>query len=287
MEETCPYCRHVVSLPPKDANRAVRCGNCGATLPRPEARFAGVVPAAASLPSKPLSAAFAMPSQPDGLGVASLILGMVFFIPVLTQVLAIALGAASLLRRLAAHPRRAQSTAAWVGVVLGVFFLLVWAYLGMRLIALRRTVVTMPMPPYIATPYTSAAGVDIDLQAESQAMHRALDRVSVAIRRYRNDYRHWPHRTEDLASLYLPDSVAVLLVPRGAQAVPQLWMVSGLDPDADPPDRIVAYSVQVQYDLEGKTLSAPHRWVLRLDGRIELVPADEVDRTVPGSSENP
>jgi len=228
-----------------------------------------------------------MPSQPDGLGVASLILGMVFFIPVLTQVLAIALGAASLLRRLAAHPRRAQSTAAWVGVVLGVFFLLVWAYLGMRLIALRRTVVPMPMPPYIATPYTSAAGVDIDLQAESQAMHRALDRVSVAIRRYRNDYRHWPHRTEDLASLYLPDSVAVLLVPRGAQAVPQLWMVSGLDPDADPPDRIVAYSVQVQYDLEGKTLSAPHRWVLRLDGRIELVPADEVDRTVPGSSENP
>ncbi len=228
-----------------------------------------------------------MPLQPDGLGVASLILGMVFFVPVLTQVLAIALGAAALLRRPSAHPLRERSTAAWVGLILGVFFLLVWVYLGLRLITLSQTVITMPMTPYIAMPYTGTTGGDLDLQVQSQALHGALDQVSAAVRRYRNDYRRWPRRTEDLASLYLPDSVGELLAPKGPKSAPQLWMAPGVDPDADPPDRIVAYSVQVHYDLEGERLSAPHRWVLRLDGRIELAPADEVDRAVPGSSESP
>lgn len=287
MEETCPYCRHVVSLPPQEGDRAVRCDNCGATLPRPEARFAGAVPAATPLPPQPLSAAFAMQPPPDGLGVASLILGMVFFVPVVTQVLAIALGAAALLRRPTAQSGRGRSTAAWAGLILGVFFLLIWVYLGLRLITLSRTVVTMPMTSYMATPYTGAADGEVDLQVESQAMYTALDQVSAAIRRYRNDYRHWPHRTEDLASMYLPASVGVLLIPQGPKSAPRLWMVPGVDPDADSPDRIVAYSVRVRYGREAGPLSVPHRWVLRLDGRIELVPADEVDRAVPGAWGSP
>jgi hypothetical protein len=276
MELTCPHCRHVVDAAPGAS--VSKCSNCGALLPAP-----GSDPSPTSVPSDtPLRPP---PSTADGLAIASLVFGLLFFVPVLTQVLAIAFGLGALLRRRLEGRRRAGL--AWVGLLLGLFLLFGWIYVFVR--AAWAGSVTPAGVGYASLGYSRYAAVDADEAAldELQAMTSVLGALYPAIEAYRRDFGAWPASLEVLTPVYLSAATAEAARKKALSGDEScITLQADVDPARDPPDRVIAYSAPVHVDDAGERLAKPHRWVLRLNGTTSFVPSDEVDAVI-GSSASP
>ncbi|UCG17468.1 MAG: DUF4190 domain-containing protein [Phycisphaerales bacterium] len=260
----------------------MRCGNCGAVVPPPESITPRASPAGVSV-----STALPTTSSADGLAVAALILGMLFFVPVVTQVLAITLGIIALLRRPGDRPGRGGSRTAWAGLLLGCVFLAGWSWLLILVVSTVTRGFAARPGGVVGVGYGRAyRPVDAASEAameESIAARACLEALFSAARAYHLDYRAWPENVDVLTPIYLSEEMGdTARRQSGAAQELMITMVAGVDPARDPPDRIIAYSAQVRHDLVGEGLARPHRWVLRLNGRVTLVPADDVNNSPGG-----
>ena len=88
----------------------------------------------------------------------------------------------------------------------------------------------------------------------------------------------WPDDLGELAPTYLSQALLDRMDPDGAPGPNRLIvLVADVDPRADPPERIAAYSVQVTCDPTGESFRNARRWVLLLNGQIEIRDAVAVE----------
>ncbi|MCP4248620.1 MAG: hypothetical protein GY778_16360 [bacterium] len=272
MSLTCPSCRHNVEAPADPGGGTVKCGNCGAAVPVTPP----VVPAvSAGVPIAPVQ-----PEAPasGGAALASLVLSLVFFIPFVTQVLALGFGLYALMRK---APDGRRPRAAWAGVILAVTVGMGWVLL-MGSFAFR----SGAGGGYVAVPYAGPGygrgGVSVAAQADigrRDQAHSALERIGHAVAAYRRDMGRWPEQISELSPTYLSTHVLDEIDPdRTPSANRLLTLLGDVDPHNDPPERIVCYSVRLVYDDLGEALRRPHRLVLRLNGDIEALEAEVVEQ---------
>lgn len=264
MDLTCPQCRHTVSVSAPVTGGSTRCQNCGASIYLPEGHEAG---SAGPPPDRRAGTAVRQPPG-YGAGIASLVCGLIFFVPLVTQALAVGLGVYALIRLRGAEGRRAP---AWAGLILGLIVGVGWSLLlAFSLSAWGRS-------GYTATSYVTLA----DSVGQGKRLDRirtGLERISYALSAYRRDMGRWPSDPEQLVPTYLAEAVLDQVDPDRSPTNKRLiTFVPGVDPLADPPDRIVAYSVPVQSDEFGERLASPQRWVLLLNGQIKALDAAEVE----------
>lgn len=272
MELTCPHCRHVVGATP--GAPTIKCSNCGARLPRPGAEPApGTGPAPTVGPPEVLPQP--PPSRADGLAIASLIFGLLFCVPVVAQVLAIAFGLGALLRR---RPEgRRHTSLAWVGLVLGVIVLFAWVYFVR---AAWMGAVSSTGTGYVGLGYSPYGTTNTDDAAfdEIQTMTSVLGVLDNAIKAYRRDFGAWPANLDVLSPVYLSAELAAAAQEKALSGHEnRITLRTDVDPLHDPPDRVVAHSAPVHVNSAGEKLAKPHRWVLRLNGETSFVPSDEVE----------
>jgi prepilin-type processing-associated H-X9-DG protein len=128
---SCPHCGQVYSMTPDRAGQTVQCTQCrqvfvvGAGAPPPPQMAQGYYQQAMA------------PTQPNGMAVASLILGLVFFCSPISSILAIVFGILGLKKT--KDPNVGGSGMAIAGIVLGGIFLLgSFASIGVLLPSLNR-----------------------------------------------------------------------------------------------------------------------------------------------------
>ena len=264
MDLTCPQCRHTISVPVSAGDRPVKCQNCGARVDLPESGE----PEPVAPPTDPRTYMPAPAPPGYGAAIASLVCALIFFVPLVTQALAVGLGVYALIRLRGAEGRRAP---AWAGLILGLIVGVGWSLLlAFSLSAWGRS-------GYTATSYVTLA----DSVGQGKRLDRirtGLERISYALSAYRRDMGRWPSDPEQLVPTYLAEAVLDQVDPDRSPTNKRLiTFVPGVDPLADPPDRIVAYSVPVQSDEFGERLASPQRWVLLLNGQTKALDAAEVE----------
>ena len=274
MALTCPSCRHPVEAPTDAGTAQVKCRNCGAWVQRTQLE--------ADLAAVPLAVAVQPPHTPmtpaSGAAIASLICSLIFFIPLVTQALGLGFGIYALVRRSRDGRRPA---AAWAGVVLSLAVGLGWLLLLVNFSAMVGGRATWT--PY-AGPYAGYGGGRNWSEADKQARRRqrieaSLERIGEAVAAYRRDMARWPQRLDDLLPTYLSAKILNDIDPdRAATDKRLVTFLADVDPVNDPPDRIVAYSVEMKYDNFGRELSPPQRCVLRLNGQVEDLDTSVVEQ---------
>jgi len=279
MAMLCPKCRHPVHEPEIGSSRP-RCPNCGHRL-SPDIGPAAAVPGVPAAPPGPVPA-----GASEGWAVASLVCGLVFFVPVVSQILAIVFGAVAL-RRL--HRRPGQSTArvmAVIGMTCGLLAGLMWGWIGITFYPFFRTgpVATVPATPGpVALGYASYTGVANAPQNRSGRVTEAkakMKEVLQGLTEYRQDHRRWPQTLDDLIPTYLETATLHLenFDVFGRQTKPVAdteGLVRYVRPPSDVPEsekkRILLYSMRFEYDDEGQQVESAKRWVVWTNGRIELM----------------
>ncbi|MHC4064060.1 MAG: DUF4190 domain-containing protein [Planctomycetota bacterium] len=268
MAWTCPSCRHPVEPPAEADAQRVKCGNCGAWVPLTPVT-APPVPAPVA---QPLVAS--RPPQ-SGSAIAALVCSLIFFIPLVTQALAVGFGVFALVRK---SPDGRRPAAAWAGVILGLLVGLGWTVL---LINVSKMVTGggMAITPYATTQYGGYGSWGTDSQMRRrQKVVSALERIGQATTAYRRDMGRWPERMDLLVPTYLAMKVLDDVDPDRAATDKRLvtWLAD-VDPNRDAPDSIVAYSVRIKHNDFGERLQQPERCVLRLNGQVEALPASIVE----------
>ena len=270
MDLTCPQCRHTVSVSAPVTGGSTRCQNCGASIYLPEGHEAG---SAGPPPDRRAGTAVRQPPG-YGAGIASLVCGLIFFVPLVTQALAVGLGVYALIRLRGAEGRRAP---AWAGLILGLSVGAGWSLL--LAFSLARWA---PLGGGRGYGYVSSGSVSAQ-EEESQA--RRLERIQDGLRRigpalsaYRRDMGKWPGELDQLVPTYLTRPALDRIDPDRAPTDKRLvTFVPGLDPLNDPPERIVAYSVPVTPAWDESGQEPPEQcWVLLLNGQIKAVEADKL-----------
>lgn len=273
IEVTCPSCRHIVSV---EAGAKRKCPNCGdlvwslppasATPPTTPAAVPRPIAPPTEAPSPGATATFVTaPAFVDtaranttvsSTATAALVCGLLFFIPGITQLLAIGLGLFAIAKR----RDNQRVAAAWVGLLMGLVTLAGWVLMFSFATSLTPGVMRWAVPPP-TTPTDDTAGERVAKLAGE------LERLGVKITAYRRDYRKWPPAMEALVGRYLPDAY---VLPK------EILFRPPVNPENTPGDWVVAYSVELLYDQDGERLSSPHRLVLRLSGRVDLVKREEL-----------
>jgi len=209
------------------------------------------------------------PRHGDGLAVASLVCGLACFVPVVTQLLAVVFGLAALLR-----PRRRQRRPALAiaGLILGMLVGFGWVML------LTVSSVATVTGGGVVTGYGGAADSPADEAALNDHLQSALRHLGHALAAYRRDLDRWPPHLDALVPTYLSATHLEELDPDRAPTGRRLvTLVADVRFREDPPTAIVAYTVPVTCDEFGEPLSAPHRWVLRLNGEVLRMASNRVD----------
>ena len=283
MALTCPSCRHPVEPSAEDGAQRIRCGNCGAWVPvAPVATPPDTTPAAAvAVAVAPLAQPYQPSASPQSAtGIASLVCSLIFFVPLVTQALGLGFGVYALVRK---APDGRRPPAAWAGVLLSLLIGTGWTLLLVnfsRIVAGSGGVVT----PYAGTPYGygGSDGSQADMQARRrQTIESGLERIGQALAAYRRDMRRWPQQLDALAPTYLSKKVLDDLDPdRGPTANRLVTFLADVDPAADPPEDVVAYSVRIEYDDFRGRLEQPQRFVLRLNGQVEALKATAVEESL-------
>jgi hypothetical protein len=207
------------------------------------------------------------------LAIASLVCALLFFLPLVTQILAVCFGALALVRMGKSGGRRGLAI---VGITLGLLLGAGWGALLSGLGAWQPGGGGMATG-YIGTGYYGSP--DQDRQAErSELIKSGLESISHAVSAYRRDMGRWPEDLGELVPTYLSQALLDRVDPDGApEPMRLIVLVADVDPRADRPDRIVAYSVPVTCDHTGKSFGSPRRWVLLLNGQIEIRDAVAVE----------
>jgi hypothetical protein len=200
--------------------------------------------------------------------VVALVCGLLVFVPVATQVVAILAGLYAILR-----PRKAGERVrlAWIGLVLGSAMLCVW----IPLINWFVSAVSTSRP--FAWPSPRVALED-DAWADAAALRTEMERIHAAAVAYHRDYQRWPEGVDELVGKSLPAS----FVPSAEltyRPVPQSQSLSH--------KWILIVSKPVPYDSDGEPLAVEHRFVLTLGGKIELLPVETARELLASQPENP
>lgn len=265
MTSTCPSCRHVLEGP---EGLTLKCPNCGerVTLKGAEPAVAAG-PAPAPVPPVPKPAVALAPAEQLAgptvrpASTVALVLSLLFFIPLLTQVAAVVVGLVAVCRRRQEHERVA---AAWVGIVLAVVVLAVWVFVVQTAWVRAR----MFTPGGFVFPGSYGEENSADPVLDTGQLAEQLERVQRAAWAYRRDFASWPLRVDSLIGHSLP---------RGFRFCRRLEYRPPPEEGEVPADWVLALSEVVSMDREGKALPGPRKLILRLDGRIELVTPEEAE----------
>jgi len=267
---TCPSCHHPIEVSGIPAAGEIRCGNCGGLVPT--AAPADVPALGAALSSSPF------PPPRNAAAVGSLVCGLLFFIPLLTQALGLLLAVIALVRSAVAGRR--PHPAAWAGLLLCLALGIGWGALLVSIFAGTRTVAvsTTPYGSISYGPSTPYGAGDDPSAGCGEQFSSAMERIGAALTAYQRDMSTWPTGLDELVPTYLAGSVADAVDPERASGPKRLvTMVPGVAPHTDPPDRVVAYSERCERDITGQRLPRPTRWVLRLNGTAEPLDAARVE----------
>lgn len=260
-----------------EPGQSAKCGNCGDLVraPRrgvPTDRSPAVGPKALGEPVPPAKAppavgvpAGAPPPPTVGLpigpvtraaSIVAFVSGLLFFIPFVTQVLAICAGVYAI-----ARPRRPNERVvlAWIGMAVALVALPAWLYVGNLFVTAARTA-TFTM----GRPYRPIAEEPWEM---TSALVEQMKRIHRGASAYRRDFGKWPSDVDVLVGRSLP---------RGFR------MPAGLTYRPVPPSEQRSYSWvliisdEVEVGPDGELLGQPHRLICRLSGKVELLPAPEV-----------
>ena len=260
-----------------EPGQSAKCGNCGDRVraprpgvptdrppppgPKPEG---GPVPAPTAPPAAGVPAGtYLAPTVAEPAGavtraasIVAFVFGLLFFIPFVTQVLALCTGVYAI-----ARPRRPNERVvlAWIGMAVALVALPGWLYVGKLFLTAARTA-TFTMPP----PYRP-------IQEESWEMASALEEQMKRIHRgasaYRRDFGEWPPDVDVLVGRSLP---------RGFKMPGRLTYRPVPPSEQRSYSWVLIVSDEVRAGPDGELLGRPHRLVCRLGGKVELLPAPEV-----------
>jgi len=128
---------------------------------------------------------------------------------------------------------------------------------------------------------------------QTGTLAKHMERIHSAARAYRRDYSEWPASIDPLVGVSLPSGykMPTELAYRPPPALPPTssdlrptssgssLTSSDRLPASDPLlDWVLVVSEAVDYDRDGNRLAEPHRLILRLGGKMELLPADAVNK---------
>jgi len=214
-------------------------------------------------PTEPATTSFGVPvapsaeaTPPNTAAIVSFVFGLLFFIPFVTQVIALVVGCYALTTR----KERQRVALAWAGITLAGLALLIWTGIFRFATTSVRTTFTIS-----GAPYTSSEEPEDWQRAET--LSATVERIQRAAIAYHRDFGAWPQSLEALAGHGLPPGFGV---PDGItyRAVPA---------DGDTRrDWALVVSGEISVDRHGNRLPKPHRLVARLDGGIDLLPVDAV-----------
>ncbi|MHC5112025.1 MAG: hypothetical protein ACYTHJ_19350 [Planctomycetota bacterium] len=192
--------------------------------------------------------------------IVALILGLLVFIPVAPQVVAIAIGLFAVVRRRLPGER---VSLAWIGLLIASLALAGWLYLFFVVRAARVTTAVTATPTWAPVATTPT---------EYEAMERvgvwvdAMHRVQVAAGRYHRDYKRWPQSLDDLRGKSLPPKFEL---PEGLTFL----RVAADETDLSCP---LVESDPSNWNEDGEQVSPPVRLIIPLQGDIsEVVVAPE------------
>lgn len=266
MQVICPSCRHVVEL---GEGESAKCPNCGDTVNVPRFAGGGSVsspasgPQAAAAVERPGAWAEADPEIPApsvtrAAQVVAFMGGLLFCIPFVPQVLGICAALFALMRP---RLRNERVGLAWAGLVLSAVALPLWAFVAVSAVNRATTARALfPIPARVRSG-GEAMGKTAALTGEMERIHRAATA-------YFRDYKRWPDDVEVLVGRSLPrtftmsDELTYRPVPE-KQAFSTEW--------------VLIVSEVVLYDADGEQLEGPHRLVLRLNGKIDILPEADVE----------
>jgi hypothetical protein len=200
--------------------------------------------------------------------VVSLVCGLLFFIPFVTQAFALLFGLAAVARKRVPNERVA---AAWVGMILAIVTIFGWVYL----IDLFRS---SPAWGPALGPTWAESEYDAGDWMKSSEWAETMERVYQAARSYRRDYGEWP------ASL---DAMKGRTLARDFTLPPELTYRPVPHNRQDDLHWVFMFSAETVFDIDGEELTAPHRLVLRLSGKIESLPSAEVEALVADDASEP
>ncbi len=287
MELTCPECRHVVEV---DATEATKCSNCGAmvfapgrtpSLPSVETTSPPAEPpSTASQPSGSTSAgedrlqaqgtipaAMDQPAAPTTRAAANVafVLALLFFIPFVSQVVAIGVGLYAVARKRIPNER---VTLAWLAIVLSALVFPCWLLLISTVTSFVSTARTriFTAPPYAQAPLDERWMVTSDLSDEMESVFNAASA-------YRRDFGKWPSSVDILVGKNLPSGFRLSrrltyrpVPPSETRSFTWVLLVSD----------------ELQYYAFGERFETLHRLVLRLNGRVEALPSAQVETLLSG-----
>ena len=276
---TCPGCRHVVDVP---SGQTIKCHNCRTKIAAPSDFDAAHETPAPSTPpptamTPPLvpppvgdqSVAATMPlGSPDTgdartqstAGIVTLVFGLLFFIPFITQVIALVVGCFALVTRKDSQ----RTTLVWVGMTVAALALIGWvAFFGTVRMSFRTTFVGRGMP-------YAQSGAQPEWERTDRIV-ATMERVQRAALAYHRDFGEWPDSPESLAGHRLPQGFKT---PEDLtyRPVPATWR--------NRLEWVLIVSSELTVDREGEALREPHRLLARLDGSLDLLPAGEVNAIV-------
>ena len=278
MATTCAQCRHPIEAEPGES---VRCPNCGTSVtvpcaPHPPHTHATQLHQKQPLVANPQVAPATTPplqavTAPPGTGrdanayeapvraatIVAFVCGLVCFVPIITQVVAIIAAMIALGRRRRVNERVAL---AWIGLILGVVGLLVWITLLSIIMAAQTTTTTTtgggfvwPGPPFEED--VCGKLLDWDVQAKQ---------VYTAARAYKTDYNRWPASLDVLVGDTLPLGFKLAY---GLQYRPP-------PPESqDDPEWQLLTSVAVPCDPDGFASNTLHQLTLSAAGEVKVIKA--------------
>jgi hypothetical protein len=265
MAFTCPECRHVVEV---DEAGFGKCPNCGSAVEPRAVAFSGA-PAPVAVPVTPAPAT-PIPTRQEpsylagpqttvrAASIVALVCGLLFFIPFVTQGLALIFGAFAVFRKRRPDERVA---AAWVGIILAVLALFGWVYV-------RTLISSMPAWGPAFGPAWNQTGPGDNEWLQPSEWSDTMERVHRATATYQRNYGEWPGSLEDLKGRSLPTGFTLPKELR-YRPVPA--------EHGDDLQWILMVSAETMYNLEVDELNTPQRVILLLSGKIEVLPADEVE----------
>ena len=279
MVVTCPACRHVVDIAP---NASCKCPNCGDVVRAPAAKPTCEVRPPATDAAPPITAEAALLMSVErtvstesvsreseevavvrAAPIIAFVGGLLFFIPFLTQVVGIVMALFAILR-----PRRPGERVglAWVGLLMSVAAVLIWtAVAGHVIQSAGRATVTIGGTGVVGIAGNQASD---EASVETFDLREAMRSVHLAANAFHRDFDRWPSSPDELAGKSLPS---------GFRMSPSL-IYRPVPSDASlNEDWILIFSLPLDFDAEGDPLTTPHRLVIRLSGKVEFLPADQVE----------
>lgn len=268
MNATCPACRHEVET---DQGGTGKCRNCGTIVRPPEPwppQTADTSPPAAAAPPTGPAPPVEEAASTRAASIIALICGLVFFVPFITQVLAIVFASVAIFRRRLPNERVAV---AWVGMALAAVTFVGW-FAVFRTVASRAA---STAGPWVAAPAWNQPGSTTPEDFKPGEWSGIMKTTHDAVSDYYRDFRKWPPDLKTLVGRYLRQDF---------QLPGELIYRPLPDVETDDQSFVLMVSDETLYDLDNKRLDTPQRLILRLSGKIELLPTDEVEKLLKGDA---